>query len=82
MFVQRYGGREWERLRTPLELGVGAACLWVHDGDVDRNVPPLVADTCTAMTLTKGGAQVAIRRAHAIQCTSPNTGWDLWTTIP
>ena len=31
-----------------------------------------------AMALAKRGAQVAIRRSHAIQCcyTSPNAGWN------
>ena len=34
--------------------------------------------TRIAMALAKRGAQVAIRRSHAIQCcyTSPNAGWD------
>ena len=34
--------------------------------------------TRIAKTLAKRGAQVAIRRSHAIQCSciSPNTGWD------
>ena len=31
------------------------------------------------MTLAKQGARVAIRRSHAIQCssTSPHTGWEV-----
>jgi hypothetical protein len=34
--------------------------------------------TRIAKALAKRGAQVAIRRSHAIQCSciSPNTGWD------